>query len=134
MHNGKAVARVGTAVGVVLIVLGLTAYFGTGMASATALIPAFLGLVLYVTGWVGTRREGARTPALVTAVVVAVLGFLGSLRGLGDFMVLVAGGPAERPVGAVAQTLTALLCLGFLTFAARWSFSQRGGGEGQAGG
>lgn len=120
-----AMSRVGSMVGVILIVLGVAGYLATGMASVTALIPAFLGIVLFVAGWVGTRSERARTPALTVSVVVAALGFFGSLRGLGDFVTLVSGGSVERPVATVAQVLTALLCLGFLSFVVRWMIGRR---------
>lgn len=120
-----ATGRVASMIGVILIVLGVAGYLATGMASVTALIPAFLGIILFMAGWAGTRSERARTPALVVSVLVAALGFFGSLRGLGDFVTLVSGGTVERPVATVAQMLTALLCLGFLTFVVRWVAGRR---------
>lgn len=52
------------------------------------------------------------------AVVVALLGFLGSIRGLlriGD----VFDGTAARPAAIVAQTIMAVLTLGYIVVAVR---------------
>ncbi len=43
-------AKITFGLGLVLIVLGLGAYFGTGRESLTALIPAFFGLPLALLG------------------------------------------------------------------------------------
>ncbi len=98
-------------IGVILIVLGVAAYIGTGMESWTALLPSALGLILFMAGWMAMRSERLRKPALWLAGGVALLGALGSLRGLGDLFALVAGGSVERPTAAAAQGITLLLCL-----------------------
>ena len=41
--------------GVVLILVGVVGYFASGAASATALIPAFVGVPMAVAGWMMTR-------------------------------------------------------------------------------
>ena len=105
------------ALGVVLIVLGLTGYFLTGAASVTALIPAFFGIVIALLGLVA-RDEHKRKHAIHGAVVVALIGFLGSARGLlgiGD----VFAGTAARPAAVISQSLMALLTLGYIVMAVR---------------
>lgn len=105
------------ALGVVLIVLGLTGYFLTGAASVTALIPAFFGIVIALLGLVA-REERRRKHAIHAAVVVALIGFLGSFRGLlgiGD----VFAGTAARPAAVLSQSLMALLTLGYIVMAVR---------------
>jgi len=105
------------ALGVVLIVLGLAGYFLTGAASVTALIPAFFGIVIALLGFVA-RDESRRKFAMHLAVFVALLGFLGSSRGLlgiGD----VFAGTAARPAAVISQSLMALLTLGYLVMAIR---------------
>lgn len=59
-----------------MIVLGAVAYLATGMASVTALIPAFIGVPILIAG---IAARVARTPALIAALVFCVLGFLGPL-------------------------------------------------------
>lgn len=105
------------ALGVVLIVLGLLGYFLTGAASVTALIPAFFGLVIALLGLVA-RDESKRKHAIHGAVVVALLGFLGSARGLmqigGVF-----DGTAARPAAVISQAVMAVLTLVYLVMAIR---------------
>lgn len=110
-----------TALGVALIVLGLAGYGLTGAASLTALIPAAFG-VLFVLAGLLARDDRKRMHAMHAAVVIALLGFLGSLRGLlGIGKVL--DGTAVRPAAIVAQTIMALLTLGYIVIAVR-SFIQ----------
>ena len=105
------------ALGASLIVLGLAGYFLTGAVSVTALIPAAFGLVLAVAGLVA-RNDRWRMHAMHAAVLVALLGFLGSARGvLGLGKVI--DGTAVRPAAIVAQTIMALLTLGYIVVAVR---------------
>jgi len=105
------------ALGVILIVVGLAGYFLTGMVSVTALIPAVFGLVIALAGLLA-RDERRRKHAIHGAVVVALLGFLGTVRGL----IAIGGvfdGTAERPAAVIAQAVMALLTLGYLILAIR---------------
>ena len=105
-------------IGLILIVTGLAGYLVTGAASVTALIPAFLGILLLASGIIG-RREHLRKHAMHAAAVLALLGFLGSLRGVGPFFTLLAGGTVDLPVAAVTQTITAVASAVFIVFAVR---------------
>ena len=109
------------ALGVVLIILGLAGYFLTGAVSVTALIPAFFGLVLAVAGFIA-RDPGKRKHAMHAAVVVALLGFLGSARGLLQIGALL-NGTAARPAAVISQTIMAVLTLVYIVMAVR-SFVQ----------
>lgn len=105
------------ALGVVLIVLGLLGYFLSGGASVTALIPAFFGVLLAMLGLMA-RNENRRALAMHVAVFVALVGLLGSFRGLlqiGD----VFDGTAARPSAVVAQSIMAVLTLGYIVMAVR---------------
>jgi amino acid transporter len=106
-----------TALGVALIVLGLAGYSLTGAASVTALIPAFFGAVIALAGLIA-RDERRRKHAIHAAVVVALLGFLGSIRGLlqiGD----VFDGTAARPAALISQAIMAVLTFGYIVLAIR---------------
>lgn len=105
-------ANVAVGFGVVLIVLGIAGYFGSGMVSMTALIPAAFGLVLLVLGVIARDPE-KRKHAMHIAAMVGVLGFLGSARGLGKLIPLLSGQPVERPGAVIAQSVMAILMLIF---------------------
>jgi uncharacterized membrane protein len=109
------------ALGVALVILGLAGYFLTGAVSLTALIPAAFGVVLVLTGVIA-RNERARKHAMHAAVIVALLGFLGSMRGVMQIGALL-DGTAARPGAVVSQTIMAVLTLGYIVMAVR-SFVQ----------
>lgn len=109
------------ALGVVLIIVGLAGYFLTGAVSLTALIPAAFGLVIAVLGLIA-RDPRMRKHAMHAAVVIALLGFLGSVRGLAQLGALF-DGTAARPAAVVSQTIMAVLTLVYIVMAVR-SFVQ----------
>jgi hypothetical protein len=111
-------ANVVIALGIVLSLLGLGAYFGTGRQSITALIPAFLGLPIAALGLVA--RDPRRLKAAMHAsVVLALLGFLGSVRGVRGAIALASGEEVARPTAVVIQTVMAVLCAIFLLVAVK---------------
>jgi hypothetical protein len=102
--------------GSLLFLVGVGFYFGTGATSITALIPAFLGIPIGIAGLLALR-EAWRKHAMHAAVLLALLGFLGSVRGLLRLPALLTGAELTRPAAAVAQSITALLCLVFVAVA-----------------
>jgi hypothetical protein len=105
------------ALGAALVVLGLAGYVLTGGASLTALIPAAFGVLLALAG-VLARDERKRKHAMHAAVVVALLGFLGSFRGVLQIGSLI-DGTALRPAAVVSQTIMAALTLAYIVMAVR---------------
>ena len=110
--------RTTVALGILLIILGLAAYLGTGRSSATALIPAFFGLPLLVLGLLG-HKDHLRKHAMHAAAGLALIGFLGTVSGLYEAFVLLGGGAVERPAAAVVQALMALMCAIFIALSIR---------------
>ena len=110
--------------GVLLCLIGVGFYAGTGAASVTALIPAFLGLPLVVAGLLA-RREGLRRHAMHAAALLGTLGILGSLRGVAKLPALLTGGEVARPAAVAAQSITAVLCLVFVALCVRSFVSAR---------
>ena len=80
-------------VGLILAVLGIASYVGTGRTSVTALIPAFFGIVFLLLAYVA-RNEATRKHAMHVAMVVALIGIVGT---------------ASRLVGATSFTRPATL-------------------------
>jgi hypothetical protein len=101
-------ANVTIGIAIALIVLGLGGYFGTGTPSLTALIPALFGVILLALGALA-RNPSRRKLAMHVAVVVGLLGLLGSLRGLIKLPDLLGGGAVERPAAVIAQSVMAVL-------------------------
>jgi hypothetical protein len=64
---------------VLLVVLGLAGYLGTGSQHPTALIPAWIGLALGIGGFLAVSpNEGRRKLFMHINVTIALLGFLGT--------------------------------------------------------
>lgn len=85
-----------------LIAVGVVGYVATDRQSATALIPAVLGLLLLAFGWLA-RNDAYRKHAMHAVAVVALLGLLGTIGGLIRLL-----GGATSPA-AISQGLTAIL-------------------------
>ena len=102
--------------GVLLILIGISGSgyaTANGSASLTALIPAILGLILAVLGFLAKGRESLRKHLMHVAVVAGLLGFLATVSSFLKIPALLAG-TAERPAAVAAQFATALVCLVFV--------------------
>ena len=103
-------------VGFLLIVLGVSSYFGTGRTSLTAMIPAYFGAVFLILALVA-RKPDARRHALHAAVALALIGALAVLPRVfagisaGDF-----GRPAVMSQLATAIVLLIYVALGVKSF------------------
>jgi hypothetical protein len=66
--------------GILLIILGLVGYWGTGSIHPTALIPTWFGLALVVGGFLANSRSEIRRKIFAHInVTVGLLGFLGAV-------------------------------------------------------
>ncbi len=99
--------------GALLIVLGVTGYFMSGMVSVTALIPAFLGIVILVSG-VLAQKESRRKLFMHIALVFGLLGFLGTVGALPSLITMIGGEEVTRPGAVIGKSVTAILSLVFL--------------------
>lgn len=104
--------------GVLLIVLGVAAYFGTDRASLTALIPAGFGLLLLLAGALAFKDRMLKH-AMHSAAVLALLGLAGSARGLSGLVKVLRGEAVDRPAAVYAQSIMAVLCLVFVVLCVR---------------
>ncbi len=101
-----------------LLALGVVGYVGSGAESPTALIPSAIGAILLVLGLVG-RSEARRALTMHIAVVIALVGFLGSVMGLVDLPDLLAGEDLERPWAVAVQSIMAVALAVYLVLAIR---------------
>ena len=92
---------------VLLILLGVCSYVLTGARSATALIPAFFGVILGVLGYLA-RKEHLRKHAMHAAAAIALIGMAGALFSLFRAPLGSRSLVAESSQGAMA-ILTAIL-------------------------
>ena len=107
--------RTTAVVAALLIATGLVAYLASGASSFTALIPAFLGLVIGALWAVARGRPSWAKHAMHGVAVVALLGALGSL---GRVIPALAGG-IGLPLAFAAQVVTAVLCTWLIVAAVR---------------
>lgn len=114
--------------GVTLIFLGLISYFTTGMVSITALIPAFFGIIFVILG-MAARNDSLYKHLMHGAALLALLGLIGSARGLVNVFGLLTGEAVKRPDAAISQAVMALLCLIFLGAAVKSFIDARRDGD-----
>ncbi len=103
-------AKTSQLVGVILMVLGIGGYVASGMASPTALIPAFFGLVISGLGYYG-RHEHTRKTAMHLAMGVALVGIIGSLMRVVPALL---SGTAEWRLALISQLVMAVLLIWYL--------------------
>jgi hypothetical protein len=103
-------ATVTIVTGVLLILLGLVGYVGTGSEHPTALIPAAFGIILGICGFLAKAPERKKL-FMHIAVTVGLLGFLGTVSGLIKVVRMAAGETIERPEAAEAQAVMAAITL-----------------------
>jgi membrane associated rhomboid family serine protease len=100
-------------IGVLMIVLGVVGYVGTGMASLTALIPAVFGVLFAVLGAIA-RRDTARKHAMHAVAVLSLLGFLATVRSFAALPDALSGVPTPRGPGAVYSQAAFAVLAGIL--------------------
>jgi hypothetical protein len=101
----------------ILILMGVGGYVASNMVSMTALIPAFIGVPMEILG-VLALSEARRKHAMHGAVLLALIGFLGSVPGLLKIGALMAG-EAERPLAVAMQTAMAILLAIYIALCVR---------------
>lgn len=115
MANSRTPAfMLGIVLGIALVVLGISAYVLSDFASITALIPALFGVLIALLSGVGYRTDRQRLAAYGIGFL-AVLGILGSTRGIPDIIALLTGGSVESVIAAVSQGTMIVICLVLLT-------------------
>lgn len=126
MTNSTTSAFVlGIVLGIALVALGVVAYALSDFASVTALIPAFFGVLVAALGVIGYRRTERQRLAAYGIGVLAVLGVLGSTRGIPDIIALLTGGAVDSTIAAVSQGGMIVACLVLLVAVVRFILGRR---------
>jgi multisubunit Na+/H+ antiporter MnhF subunit len=99
--------------GVLLIVLGLVGFVGTGSEHPTALIPAGFGIALAICGFLAKAPERKKL-FMHIAVTLGLLGFLGTVMGVVKVVRMAAGETIPRPEAAESQAVMAFISLIFV--------------------
>lgn len=126
MTNSTTSAFVlGIVLGIALVALGVVAYALSDFASVTALIPAFFGVLIAALGVIGYRRTNRQRLAAYGIGVLAVLGVLGSTRGIPDIIALLTGGAVDSTVATISQGSMIVACLVLLVAVVRFILDRR---------
>lgn len=114
-------SRLALVFGILLILLGVTAFLVAGATAkvATALIPAGIGLILLVLSAIARQSHSANKHAMHVAALLSLIGALGGLgMGIPNVIKLLSGQNAAA-LKAVVQGGMGLLCLVFLILCVR---------------
>jgi len=113
--------------GVLLIILGLAGFFGTGSAHPTALIPAWFGLALGIGGFLAlSPSESRRKIFMHINVTVGLLGFLGAAgSALHEYSSARSQGIDPNCIALGSQLIMAVLLLVYVILCVRSFISAR---------
>ena len=106
--------RVTILFGISLGITGIVGFYLTGAKHLTALIPAFIGIPLFVCGIIAAK-EAMRMMAMHIAILIGLIGFIGAAATLFK--------EGQAMAAIVSKSITALLCATFVRLCVR-SFIQ----------
>jgi amino acid permease len=106
--------------GVVLILVGLLGYVATGHHAPTALIPAYVGIVLAALGALANTEDAKKRMLFMhIAVTIGLLGFLGTAKSIVDYIEMVNGRQFPHPIAVEEKAAMAGVLLVFVVLCVR---------------
>ena len=113
-------ARLTILFGIILILLGVLTYMGTGRHYPTSLIPAAFGAILAICG-VMARTTDLKRRALMMhiAVTIGLLGFLGTAKSIFDYVRMKQGVQFKLPLAVDEKAAMSMLLLVFVVLCVR---------------
>lgn len=102
-------------VGGLLVVIGIAGYVATSFASATALIPSVVGVLLLISGGIALKN---RKLGVHIALVVALLGAFGMIMPLMSLPELFAG-ESENPGAMISSLVTVIVLVIYIVLGVR---------------
>ena len=113
-------ARLTILFGIILILLGVLTYMGTGHQYPTSLIPAYFGVILGVCGYMARTTELKRRALMMhIAVTVGLLGFLGTVKAIFDYIRMKQGVQFKLPLAVDEKAAMSVLLLVFVLLCVR---------------
>lgn len=113
-------AKLTMAFGGLLILIGIGGFVLTGSTYPTALIPAVIGAILFVSGMLAQTEDTKRRMLWMhIAVTVGLLGVLGTIKSAWDVTQLARGVAYPHPIAVEEKALTCLVCAIFVAFCVR---------------
>ncbi|MFQ3670730.1 MAG: hypothetical protein SNJ84_04655 [Verrucomicrobiia bacterium] len=119
MGKVESMVRITLITAALLIGVGVVGYFLTGMASWTALIPAFLGLLMGLSAVLAKKKESLHKHMMHAAAGIALVGLLGTWRGFFGLFRWIGGEGTGNFSAALAQGVTFLILAVFLGLCVR---------------
>ncbi|HEY1500607.1 MAG TPA: hypothetical protein VGF88_13585 [Acidobacteriaceae bacterium] len=113
-------AKVTILFGLLLIVLGVVGYVGTGWKAPTALIPTYIGIVFTILGFLA--RKGSQKKRMLVmhiAVTLGALSFLGTAKSIWDFIQMERGRAMLRPIAVEDQAVFSVMMLIYVLLCVR---------------
>ena len=108
-------ARLTILFGVLLILLGLAGYFGSGHVHPTALIPAGFGVLMGIFGVLANTEETRRRMLFMhIAVTVGLLGFLATAKAILQYVQMQQGRSFPFPSAVQSKAAMSVICLCFV--------------------
>lgn len=113
-------AKVTILFGLLLIVLGVVGYVGTGWQAPTALIPMYFGIVFTILGFLARRgSQKKRMTVMHIAVTLGLLGFLVTVLSIWDFIRMEMGHAMARPIAVEDRAFFSMLLLIYVLLCVR---------------
>lgn len=113
-------AKVTILFGLLLIVLGVAGYVGTGWRAPTALIPMYFGIVFTILGFLARRgSQKKRMTVMHIAVTLGLLGFLGTVMSIWKFIRMETGHAVVRPIAVEDQAVFSSMMLIYVLLCVR---------------
>ncbi len=112
--------------GLVLILLGVFGFVVTGHHAPTALIPAIVGVILAALGALANTEDAKKRMLYMhIAVTIGLLGFLGTVKSIVDYIEMVNGRQFPHPVAVEEKAAMAGVLLVFVILCVRSFISAR---------
>ena len=113
-------AKVTLVFALLLCVLGLAGFLGTGRIHQTALIPTWFGLALGLFGYLAISPDEKRRKLFMHInVTLGLLGFLGTIMGLIQWFQMLAGAAVKNPPATESKAAMAVLSLVYVILCVR---------------
>ena len=113
-------AKVTLLFGLLLIVLGVVGYVGTGWKAPTALIPMYFGILFAIFGFLARRgSQKKRMTVMHISVTLAVIGFLFTVLSIWDFVRMELGHAMARPIAVEDKAVFSAMMLIYVLLCVR---------------